>query len=210
MSLGYGLPEFPSAFTKFPSCIAGSNGDIHLPSAHVDWEVEVVAVIGRPAHHVRAGDAWSYIAGLTIGQDLSEREVQFRPPLPQFSLGKSYPGFGPIGPVLVTPDEFDDPDDLELSCTLNGEVVQRSRTSDLIFSVPALVESLSGIVPLLPGDVIFTGTPSGVGSGRKPPRYLAPGDILVSAVEGIGSMWHRAVEGQLGLVDAPKGQGHIA
>ncbi|MDQ1501800.1 MAG: hypothetical protein QOI86_5140 [Actinomycetota bacterium] len=192
--LGYGLPASPATFTKFPACIAPPNGALELPSGMVDWEVEVVAVIGRHAHHVPAADAWSYIAGLTVGQDISEREVQFRPPLPQFSLGKSFPGFGPIGPVLVTPDEFHDPDDLELSCTLNGETVQRSRTSDLIFPIPVLVEALSGIVPLLPGDLIFTGTPSGVGSGLKPPRYLVSGDVLVSAVEGIGTMSQVAIE----------------
>jgi 2-keto-4-pentenoate hydratase/2-oxohepta-3-ene-1,7-dioic acid hydratase in catechol pathway len=196
VELGYGVPEFPSTFTKFPSCIAPPNGDIKLPSSQVDWEVEVVVVIGRRAHHVAAGDAWSYVAGLTIGQDLSERDVQFRPPLPQFSLAKSYPGFGPIGPVVVTADEFQDPDDLEFTCALNGELVQRSRTSDLIFPIPVLVESISGILPLLPGDLIFTGTPSGVGSGRTPPRYLVPGDFLVSSVEGIGSMSQRAVATQ--------------
>src|SRR5258706_1477104 len=111
-----------------------------------------------------------------------------RPPVPQFSLGKSYTGFGPIGPVLVTPDEFDDPDDLELGCLLNGEQVQHGRTSDLIFPVPALIEFLSSILTLYPGDVIFTGTPAGVGIGHTPAPYLAPGDELISFLTGVGAM----------------------
>jgi 2,4-didehydro-3-deoxy-L-rhamnonate hydrolase len=181
-------PEFPPTFTKFPSCITGPNATVELPSESVDWEVELVVVIGRRAHRVAAADGWSFVAGLTVGQDLSERKVQLRPPVPQFSLGKSFPGFGPTGPWLVTPDELANPDDLGLSCSLNGEVMQDSRTSDLIFSVPVLIEKLSGIIPLLPGDVIFTGTPSGVGVARKPPRFLAPGDVVVSVIEGIGTM----------------------
>ena len=181
-------PEFPPTFTKFPSCITGPHATVELPSDGIDWEVELVVIIGRTAHHVVAADSWSHVAGLTVGQDLSNRAVQLRPPVPQFSLGKSFPGFGPTGPWLVTPDEFADPNDLALSCTLNGETMQDSRTNDLIFSVPALIECLSGIVTLLPGDVIFTGTPSGVGVARKPPRFLSPGDVLVSTIEGIGSI----------------------
>ena len=181
-------PEFPPTFTKFPSCITGPYATVELPSDGIDWEVELVVIIGRTAHNVAAGEAWSHVAGLTVGQDLSNRAVQLRPPVPQFSLGKSFPGFGPMGPWLVTPDEFADPDDLALSCTLNGETMQDSRTNDLIFSVSSLIECLSGIVTLMPGDVIFTGTPSGVGVARKPPRFLAPGDVLVSTIEGIGSI----------------------
>ena len=181
-------PEFPPTFTKFPSCITGPYATVELPSDGIDWEVELVVIIGRTADHVVEADAWSYVAGLTIGQDLSNRAVQLRPPVPQFSLGKSFPGFGPTGPWLVTPDEFADLDDLALSCTLNGETMQDSRTNDLIFSVPALIERLSGIVTLWPGDVIFTGTPSGVGVARNPQRFLAPGDVLISTIEGIGSI----------------------
>jgi 2,4-didehydro-3-deoxy-L-rhamnonate hydrolase len=181
-------PEFPPTFTKFPSCITGPYATVELPSDGIDWEVELVVIIGRTAHNVAAADGWSHVAGLTVGQDLSNRAVQLRPPVPQFSLGKSFPGFGPTGPWLVTPDEFANPNDLALSCTLNGETMQDSRTDDLIFSVPALIECLSSIVTLLPGDVIFTGTPSGVGMARKPPRFLASGDVLVSTIEGIGSI----------------------
>jgi 2,4-didehydro-3-deoxy-L-rhamnonate hydrolase len=151
-------PEFPPTFTKFPSCITGPYATVELPGPGTDWEVELVVVIGRGGHNIAESDAWSCIAGLTIGQDLSNRPVQLRPPVPQFSLGKSFPGAGPMGPWLVTVDEFAHPDDLALSCTLNGETMQDSRTSDLIFSVPKLIECLSGIITLMPGDVIFTGT----------------------------------------------------
>lgn len=185
---GVPYPEFPPTFTKFPSCITGPYATVDLPSESVDWEVELVVVIGRRAERISAADAWSHVAGVTVGQDLSERVVQTRPPVPQFSLGKSFPGFGPTGPWLVTTDEVGDPDDLALSCSVNGETLQDSRTGDLIFPVPQLIEKLSAILPLLPGDVIFTGTPSGVGMARKPPRFLRPGDVLVSTIEGIGTI----------------------
>ena len=185
---GLGLPDFPQTFTKFQSSITAPHATVALPSEKVDWEVELVAVIGRRAHEVAETDGWAHVAGLTVGQDLSERRVQMRPPVPQFSLGKSYPGFSPMGPLLVTPDELDDPDDLGVSCTLNGELMQSGRTSDLIFSVPQLVSQLSAIVPLLPGDVIFTGTPAGIGATRTPQRFLEPGDELHSTIEGIGTM----------------------
>jgi 2,4-didehydro-3-deoxy-L-rhamnonate hydrolase len=123
-----------------------------------------------------------------VGQDLSERVVQLRPPAPQFSLGKSFPGFGPTGPWLVTPDELANADDLSVSCRLNGELVQSSRTSDLIFSVSTIVEYVSTITPMLPGDLVFTGTPAGVGMGRVPPRYLRPGDVLESTIDQIGTI----------------------
>jgi 2,4-didehydro-3-deoxy-L-rhamnonate hydrolase len=185
---GVEAPEFPPTFTKFPTCLTGPDATVALPSAFVDWEVELVAVIGSAAYEVEVGKGWSHVAGLTVGQDLSERIVQTRPPAPQFSLGKSFPGFGPTGPWVITPDELDDPDDLALGCTVNGEEVQKSRTSDLIFGVDALVHLLSSITPLLPGDLIFTGTPSGVGGTRTPPRFLAPGDELVSTIEGLGTI----------------------
>lgn len=192
---GFSVPEHPPVFTKFVSSITGPYGDIALPDGSVDWEVELVAVIGRRAWQVSAGQAWDHIAGLTIGQDISERDKQLSGPVPQFSLGKSHPDFAPMGPYLVTPDEFDNPDDLELGCAINGEEVQKGRTSSLIFSVPELVARLSAVLPLLPGDVIFTGTPAGVGLGRRPQRFLAAGEELVSHVEGIGEMRHRMVRG---------------
>ncbi|MDT5342335.1 MAG: hypothetical protein QOE52_1519 [Mycobacterium sp.] len=189
------LPQTPAVFTKFVSSFTGPTGDIVLAGPTVDWEVELVAVIGRRAHRIAPEAGWDHIAGLTVGQDLSERSVQLAGPVPQFSMGKSFPGFSPTGPWLVTPDEFDDRDDLALGCSINGEAMQKGRTSDLVFSVPALVAKLSAVLPLEPGDVIFTGTPAGVGAGRNPMRFLAAGEELVSFIEGIGEMHHRLVAG---------------
>ena len=190
---GLGVPEEPPTFTKFLSSVTGPEGEIALPEGNVDWEVELVAVIGRTARDVSREEAWSHVAGLTVGQDLSERVGQLAGPAPQFSLGKSHPGFAPLGPVLVTPDELEDPDNVELGCSINGETMQKGRTSDLVFDVPELVSRLSRTVTLLPGDVIFTGTPAGVGLGRSPQRWLQPGDELVTYVDGIGEMRHRMV-----------------
>jgi 2-keto-4-pentenoate hydratase/2-oxohepta-3-ene-1,7-dioic acid hydratase in catechol pathway len=181
------IPEHPVVFAKFQSSLVGPDAVVELPSDGVDWEVELVVVIGRTAHQVPVEEAWEHVAGLTIGQDLSWRQVQTRGPAPQFSIGKSYPGFSPLGPVVVTPDEFDDKDDLRISCSLDGEVLQDGRTSDLIFPVADLVHRLSQSLTLYPGDVIYTGTPKGVGMGRTPARFLTPG-TLVSSIEGIGDL----------------------
>lgn len=190
----FAAPTSPTVFTKFRTSLAGPFGDIVLPEGgDVDWEVELVVVVGRHANRAGEDTGWDYVAGLSVGQDISERRIQLDGPAPQFSLGKSYPGFGPIGPVLVTPDELNHADDLQLGCFVNGEQVQKGRTSDMVFTVPQLVARLSAITPLLPGDVIFTGTPAGVGMGRTPPRYLTPGDALESFVEGIGQMRHQFV-----------------
>jgi 2-keto-4-pentenoate hydratase/2-oxohepta-3-ene-1,7-dioic acid hydratase in catechol pathway len=189
---GLPLPERPATFTKFPTCITEPNAEVELPSAAVDWEVELVVVIGARAYRVAEDAAWSHVAGLAVGQDLSERVVQWAAG-GQFSLGKSFPGFGPIGPCLVTPDELANPDDLAITCSLNGEVMQDSRTSNMVFGVPRLVAELSSILPLLPGDVIFTGTPAGIGATRKPPRFLQPRDVLTSEIEGIGKLTNRFV-----------------
>jgi 2-keto-4-pentenoate hydratase/2-oxohepta-3-ene-1,7-dioic acid hydratase in catechol pathway len=193
---GLTVPDQPSVFTKFPSCITGPHSDVALPpDGHTDWEVELVAVIGITARNVSAAAAWSHVAGLTVGQDISERISQLAGSPAQFSLGKSFPGFGPTGPWLVTLDEFANPDDLELGCSVNGDQMQKARTSYLIISVPQLIAKLSAVVTLLPGDIIFTGTPAGVGMGRDPQRWLAPGDEVVSYVEGIGELRQRFVAG---------------
>jgi 2-keto-4-pentenoate hydratase/2-oxohepta-3-ene-1,7-dioic acid hydratase in catechol pathway len=157
--------------------------------------VELVAVIGSRAQDVAEQDAWRHVAGLTVGQDLSERLIQLAGAVPQFSLGKSFPGFSPTGPVLVTPDEFDDPGDLAIGCAVDGETMQASRTSQMIFSIPRQIAWISAICPLLPGDLLFTGTPSGVGGARDPRRFLAPGEELHSWVGGIGSLRNRMVAG---------------
>jgi 2-keto-4-pentenoate hydratase/2-oxohepta-3-ene-1,7-dioic acid hydratase in catechol pathway len=185
---GFAAPPSPAVFTKFGTSITGPFSTVRLPDGKVDWEVELVAVVGRRAYQVAEADAWSHVAGLTVGQDISERALQMVGSAPQFSLAKSYPGFTPMGPWLVTPDEFTDPDDLELRCAIDGEQMQKGRTSELIFSVPALIAQLSAVLPLLPGDVIFTGTPAGVGMGRSPQRYLKPGEVLTSSIEGIGEL----------------------
>lgn len=183
------LPEGnPVVFAKFPASIAGPGAEVELPSEAVDWEVELVVVIGRGGHRVDRSNAWDHVAGLTVGQDLSERVVQWRGPSPQFSLGKSFPGFSPIGPLLVTPDEFPDPDDIGLGCTLNGQVMQQGRSKDMVFTIPELIEQLSAVVPLLPGDLIFTGTPAGIGWTRDPRVVLQPGDSLTTHAEVIGEM----------------------
>jgi len=136
----------PPTFTKFASSLTGPVAHVKLPEGWVDWEVELVVVIGRGGHRIAAESAWDHVAGLTVGQDLSERLTQWSGPSPQqFSLGKSYPGFAPTGPAVVTLDEIPDPADLRISCTLNGETMQDSRTSEMIFDVPALIARLSAI-----------------------------------------------------------------
>ena len=188
------LPEVPIVFTKFPASLSGPFDDIAVVGGANDWEVELVAVIGRTADRVPKAHAWTYVAGVSIGQDISDRQLQFAAGS-QFSMGKSRRGYGPIGPWVVTPDELADPDDLALGCSVNGETVQDARTTDLIFDLPTLVAELSAVLPLLPGDVIFTGTPDGVGVARKPPRFLQPGDLLETWIEGIGTIRNRIVDG---------------
>ncbi|MEV0845965.1 fumarylacetoacetate hydrolase family protein [Streptomyces sp. NPDC049954] len=175
-------------FTKFPSSITGPVADVELPEGSVDFEAELVVVMSRHAYRVDAAEAWDRVAGLTVGQDLSERETQLRPPTPQFNMGKSFPGFAPIGPSVVSVDEFADPDDLAIGCTLNGTSMQDSRTGRMIFSVGEIISRLSQVVTLRPGDVIFTGTPAGIGFARDPKVLLGPGDELVTSVEGVGAL----------------------
>lgn len=191
------LPRHPTIFTKFASSLTGPYAKVHLAdSTTVDWEVELVVVIGKRARNVAIDRAWGYVAGLTVGQDLSDRRLQLRKPAPaQFSLGKSRPGFAPTGPYLVTTDELDDPDDVEISCELSRETMQRSRTGKMLFNVPELVSRLSSTLPLLPGDLLFTGTPGGIGGTRTPPRFIQPGEELVSTIEGVGRMRNEFVAG---------------
>ncbi|KUL28935.1 fumarylacetoacetate hydrolase family protein [Actinoplanes awajinensis] len=190
---GYQAPDEPLLFTKFPSCVTGPITEVTLPPGKPDWEIEVVAVIGAGGHRIPRERGWDAVAGLTVGQDLSERAVQLQGRPAQFSLGKSFPGFGPTGPVAVTTDEFADRDDLAFECRLGDERVQHGRTSEMIFAVDDLVARISAVCPLLPGDLIFTGTPAGVGNRREPPRYLQPGEVLVSRVDGIGEIRQRFV-----------------
>jgi 2-keto-4-pentenoate hydratase/2-oxohepta-3-ene-1,7-dioic acid hydratase in catechol pathway len=177
---GLDAPPAPLIFTKFPGCLVGPAADIELRADTVDYEVELVVVIGPGGRDIAAARAWDHVAGLTVGQDISDRTLQFASAPPHFDLGKSRDGYGPTGPVVVSTDLVDDPADLALTCSVNGEVRQDDRTSGLIVDVPALVEYLSGILTLHPGDLIFTGTPAGV--GMVDGRFLAPGDVLESHI----------------------------
>lgn len=185
-------------FTKFPSSLTGPGDGICLASPAVDWEVELVVVIGRGGRDIPAADALEHVAGYCVGQDLSDRKLQFASKPPQFSLAKSAVGYGPIGPWLTTADELGGGDPvaagLAIGCSIDGETVQGGNTRDLIFGVPALIEYLSRMCALRPGDLIFTGTPSGVGYSRKPPRFLQPGTVLESSIEGLGALRNPLLE----------------
>jgi len=187
-------PPSPSVFTKFPSCLGGPSTDVPLPPGSVDWEVELVVVIGRPCRDLAPADVWDHVAGVTVGQDFSERELQTSGAAPQFSLAKSFPCFGPVGPALVTVDELPDPDDLAIGCSIDGETMQSARTSLMLFDVPAIVSHLSSVLLLHPGDLIFTGTPGGVGTGRTPKRFLRVGEVVRSEIEGVGCLVNRIVD----------------
>ena len=202
---GLPTPENPLVFTKFASCVTGPVTDVPLAGDTVDWEAELVVVIGRGGRDIDAADAIAHVAGYTVGQDLSERTVQWQGQPAQFNLGKSFAGFAPTGPALVTLNEFADPHRLRIGCAITDvagatTTMQDGSTDQLIFTVPEIVSRLSHVVELLPGDLIFTGTPPGVGAARKPPRFLAAGETLVTEIEGIGSLTQR-------FVAAPHGAG---
>lgn len=200
------VPDNPVVFTKFPSCVCGPYDDVQLRSDRCDYEGELVVVIGLGGKDIAEADAWEHVFGLTIGQDVSDRAVQLASKPPHFDLGKSFDTFGPTGPVVVSVDKFADPSNLRLRTLVNGEERQHDSTSNLIFSVPVLVSYLSRIVTLLPGDLIFTGTPAGVGMVQK--KWLADGDVVVTEIEGIGHMVNRCVRvSDHGLpVGRPSGQ----
>jgi 2-keto-4-pentenoate hydratase/2-oxohepta-3-ene-1,7-dioic acid hydratase in catechol pathway len=189
---GLAEPKQPMVFTKFPSCLAGPRAPIELTSERVDWEVELVVVIGKQARRVPAERALEHVAGYCVGQDVSDRRLQFSDQPPQFSLGKSAASFGPIGPAVVARSSLAS-ETFALRCDVDGERMQDGTTEAMIFPVPVLVEYLSRFLTLQPGDLIFTGTPSGVGSVRKPPRYLAPGNVVRSEISGLGVLENRCV-----------------
>jgi 2,4-didehydro-3-deoxy-L-rhamnonate hydrolase len=182
-------PSSPLVFAKFPSCIVGPSSDVQLNTHAGDYEVELVVVIGAQARNVDESAAWSYVAGVTGGQDISDRHLQFAAQPPHFDLGKSRETYGPIGPALVSVDALADRDAVPLRCWVNGELRQDGNTRDLIFSVPRLVAYLSSILTLYPGDVIFTGTPEGVGAASG--RFLSPGDLVESDIDGVGRLTNR-------------------
>jgi 2-keto-4-pentenoate hydratase/2-oxohepta-3-ene-1,7-dioic acid hydratase in catechol pathway len=184
-------PASPLVFTKFPSCLVGPTADVELRSDGCDYEGELVVVIGRGGRDIPISEAWDHVVGLTIGQDISDRPAQFAAKPPHFDLGKSFDTFGPIGPFVVSTDDVADRDALALTCAVNGEVRQDGNTSDLIFDVPTLVSFLSSITTLVTGDIIFTGTPEGVGMAQG--KWLADGDVITTTIEGLGAMTNRCV-----------------
>jgi 5-carboxymethyl-2-hydroxymuconate isomerase len=191
---GLALPERPLVFAKWPSSLIGPGTPIVLPedSDEVDWEVELAVVIGSPARHVAEKDALEVIAGYTVSNDVSARDVQLSDG--QFVRAKSYDTFCPLGPWMVTVDELGAADDLGIGLSVNGETLQDSRTSDMVFGAAEIIAFCSRVATLLPGDLILTGTPHGTGYGLQPQRYLKPGDQVKAWVEGIGEL-HNPVIG---------------
>jgi 2,4-diketo-3-deoxy-L-fuconate hydrolase len=184
-------PASPLVFTKFPSCLVGPTANVEIRSEGCDYEGELVVVIGKGGRDITIDDAWNHVVGVTIGQDISDRPAQFAAQPPHFDLAKSFDTFGPIGPVVVSADELADRDALHIRCSVNGEVRQDAYTSDLIFDVPTLISFLSSITTLVTGDLIFTGTPAGVGLARN--EFLADGDVITTTIDGIGTMTNRVV-----------------
>jgi 2-keto-4-pentenoate hydratase/2-oxohepta-3-ene-1,7-dioic acid hydratase in catechol pathway len=185
------LPQAPLVFAKFPSCIAGPTDDVVLRAERGDYEAELVVVIGQGGQDIPQAEAWDHVAGVTCGQDISDRALQFASKPPHFDLGKSRDTYGPIGPVLVSTDLLPVRDGLAITCDVNGERRQSDTTASLIFDVPMLITYISGAITLGPGDLIFTGTPEGVGATSR--RFLAPGDVVTTTIEGIGTMQNRCV-----------------
>ena len=181
-------PEIPVVFSMFPSAIIGPGDNVVLPriSSQVDYEAELVVVIGKPGRHIARERAMDHVFGYCCGNDISARDWQKGKPGGQWLLGKTFDTFAPLGPFLVTKDEVKDPHQLDVCCRLNGEVMQASNTSSLIFQIDFLISHLSQFITLAPGDLIFTGTPPGVGAGRKPPLFLKPGDTVEVEIESVG------------------------
>jgi len=191
---GMPIPAEPVLFTKAPSCIVGPNDDVVIPrgSQKTDWEVELAIVIGSRASYVNESEALSRVAGYCVCNDVSEREFQLERS-GQWVKGKSAPTFGPLGPWLVTPDEIEDVQKLSMWLDVNGKRMQTGSTSTMIFSVKQLVSYISQFMILEPGDVITTGTPPGVGAGRKPQVFLKPSDVMTLGVDGLGTQEQRVV-----------------
>ncbi len=188
---GKAIPTEPVLFAKYPNTLIASGDPIKLPKVaqKVDYEAELVIVIGKAGKHIpNDKTAFEHVGGYTCGHDVSARDWQFRGEEKQWSIGKTFDTFAPTGPVVVTPDELTDPHKLQVQLRLNGETLQNSNTKEFIFGVPHVLWFLSQVVTLEPGDLIFTGTPPGVGIARKPPILLKPGDIAEVEIEGIGTL----------------------
>ena len=191
--MGSQPPEYPTIFAKYTRSLVGPRDDIVLPkvSDNIDWEVELAIVIGKEARHVSGDAAMDAVAGWTILNDVSVRDYQRR--TAQFLQGKTFEKSTPLGPMLVTKDEID-ASDLRLTTEVDGQVMQASNTADLLFKPVDIVSYISQIITLEPGDIIATGTPSGVGAGRKPPVWLKPGQTMVTRVQGLGELVNRCVK----------------
>ncbi|XP_038219581.1 fumarylacetoacetate hydrolase domain-containing protein 2-like [Zerene cesonia] len=182
-------PEVPMIFSKFASTVIGPSDAVKLRTDvtdKVDWEVELALVIGKKASMVKAANAFDYILGYTVAQDISARDWQKARNGGQFLLGKSMDTFCPIGPCIATADEVNDPQKLAIKCSINGVIKQTSRTDQLVHKIPDVIERLTSVMTLYPGDILLTGTPGGVGMYRSPPEYLKPGDVIHSEIENIG------------------------
>ncbi len=191
---GFENPERPLLFCKTPNTLNGPYDPIVLPksSVQVDWEVELAVIIGKKGKRIKKKDAFSHIVGFTILNDVSGRDAQFADS--QWFRGKSFDSFAPVGPCVVTPDEIDNVQNLRLTTTVNGNVMQDGNTKDMIFDIPTIIEYISEDITLLPGDILSTGTPSGVGIFRDPPVVLKPGDVVECKIEGIGSIKNEVIE----------------
>ena len=187
------LPTRPMVFTKFPSSITGANSTFKIPSETTDWEAELVIVFGKRVRNISVEDALSCVAGYCTGNDLSDRELQMAGSPAQFSLGKSHENFSPIGPWLTTTDDIEDPNDLRISCSVNGTKYQNSNTSDMVFTVPELISYVSSVCEIRPGDLMFTGSPHGVGQGQTPKIFLKPGDVVETTIDGLGTLRNKGI-----------------
>ncbi len=194
---GAEIPSEPILFSKYPTTLVGHEAEIKLPaeSTQVDYEAELVIVIGRAGRRIPRERAMDHVAGYTVGHDVSARDWQLNKPGKQWMAGKTFDTFAPVGPVLVTPGEIKDPHNLGIRLRLNGQTMQDSNTSQLIFKTDELIAYLSTVFTLEPGDLIFTGTPPGVGMSRKPPVWLKPGDVVEVEIDGLGTLRNSVVAG---------------
>ena len=187
------LPKEPLVFTKFQSSLNSPNGELTLVGEKCDFEAELVAVIATGGRNISASKAWDHVAGLCVGQDVSDRALQYTNTPPQFSLGKSRAGFTPIGPWITDAATLATRANLELTCRVSGEIMQHTQTDDMIFEIPEIISYLSSICELFSGDVIYTGTPSGVGAGRTPQRFLRSGDVIETTIQDLGTLTNNCI-----------------
>jgi 2-keto-4-pentenoate hydratase/2-oxohepta-3-ene-1,7-dioic acid hydratase in catechol pathway len=194
---GAAIPKEPVLFSKYATALTGHNCPIELPSVsqEVDFEAELVIVVGKRGRHIQPENAFDHVAGYTVGHDVSARDWQLRKDGKQWMAGKTFDTFAPTGPYLVTKDEIADPHNLSIKLRLNGQLMQDGNTRNMIFGVKEIIPYLSTVFTLEPGDLIFTGTPPGVGIARKPPVYMKPGDVAEVEIEGLGVLRNPVVQG---------------